>query len=367
MTSKVKAFILVIGALLGAPIMGRAADEKLADEDVLEYYGEHIQERASGIYSERGWVFFLQRVPLEGDGMLAKQRALGKALGNVRRDVFVAVNHLAAKLPLPQGAAYEMMGEWSARLWKIHSAQQVVNLPSKAMLEQEGENDYTYALAIAEDVLRKEAGRVEFAGKAGEIAAAWRGLCDEAAAVKDACAAVKATLARSGIKVGVDLAKKRYVFIGSSECDMVDAASDQEFIRKRRNCTLCAEVDARRKLVQARQMRVNSVDAAQLFGDKSVAQISIGSYYEILAKESLSGVIVLTTAESWNPTTHRYQVAVALAWSERLAAEKKGVAVGERVFREDGGVEAEWTNWAKAQDFARCFGTRTFKDSKGTR
>ena len=358
---------VLVGALLCAPTIVLSADGRLADEDVLEYYGEHIQDLPSGIYAQRGWVFFQQRVPIAGSDLFAEQRALGRALGNVRRDVFVAVNNLAAKIPLPSGPSYVRVGNWARRLNELQRVQSVTNLPSKCVAQTEDGDDYVYSLAVDEAVLRQEAERPEFATKAADVAGAWRALCAEESQKNDARSVVKETLSRSNVKVGIDYAKKRWVFIGSSECDMEEPANDSEFLKKRRECAVRAEMEARRALVKARGEVVSAKDSARMVGVGDAAGISIASYSEILAKESLSGVLVLTTAESWDPSKKRYQVAVAVAWSEKLAAAEKVVDVNRQAFREDGGEDPEWAKWAKTQDFSKLFGTRSFKDSNGVR
>lgn len=367
MISKSLVSVLAVGALSCAPTAGMAAEAPLADEDVRPYYEEHILESPSGIYPQKGWVFFHQRVPLKGDGIFAEHRALGHAMGRVRRDVFTAVCCKAARIPFPRGLSEAAGAEWRAQLQALFGEEaRTVDVPGIGVADRAEDGIYVYALAVRDSAFENEAKKNPYVEKAVDIADAWRKFC-EARRQENAVTAVRAILRESGTKVGIDAERKRYVFIGSCEREMDNPADDRKFLETREECALVAEIRARREMIKARRQVVSARDAARSMADESAAGISIASYYECLANEEMNGTTVLCSSESWDQTTKRYQVAVAVAWSEKLAAADKAPALGTEDFREGGGDDPEWLAWAKLMDFAKVFGTRTFKGTDGVR
>jgi hypothetical protein len=84
----------------------------------------------------------------------------------------------------------------------------------------------------------------------------------------------------------------------------------------------------------------------------------------MLSKMPLLGATVLTQAESWDPGTKQYSVAVAIVWSPKLQACAAKIGTGDFT---SAGKPGKFTklDWVKAQDWRSMIGTRRFTDNKG--
>ena len=84
----------------------------------------------------------------------------------------------------------------------------------------------------------------------------------------------------------------------------------------------------------------------------------------MLSKMPLLGATVLTQAESWDPGTKQYSVAVAIVWSPKLQACAAKIGTGDFTAA---GKPGKFTklDWVKAQDWRSMIGTRRFTDNKG--
>ena len=84
----------------------------------------------------------------------------------------------------------------------------------------------------------------------------------------------------------------------------------------------------------------------------------------MLSKMPLLGATVLTQAESWDPGTKQYSVAVAIVWSPKLQACAAKIGTGDF---SAAGKPGKYTklDWVKAQDWRSMIGTRRFTDNKG--
>lgn len=84
----------------------------------------------------------------------------------------------------------------------------------------------------------------------------------------------------------------------------------------------------------------------------------------MLSKMPLLGATVLTQAESWDPGTKQYSVAVAIVWSPKLQACAAKIGTGDFTAA---GKPGKFTklDWVKAQDWSSMIGTRRFTDNKG--
>lgn len=84
----------------------------------------------------------------------------------------------------------------------------------------------------------------------------------------------------------------------------------------------------------------------------------------MLSKMPLLGATVLTQAESWDPGTKQYSVAVAIVWSSKLQACAAKIGTGDF---SAAGKPGKYTklDWVKAQDWRSMIGTRRFTDNKG--
>ena len=177
---------------------------------------------------------------------------------------------------------------------------------------------------------------------------------------------VRAVLKRSEIKVGVDREKMRYVFIGSCEIKVTDPANDSKFHQKRSNCAKIAELRAKRDLMKARSVKVTLADSTESMSDGDRSIILTKSLCKFIAEDQHTGSTVLCSAESWDDQTGQYQVAVAVAWSEKLEADggRLQVPISDPSFADE---DPEWERWVKSVNIESVFGSRQFKDSRGFR
>ena len=84
----------------------------------------------------------------------------------------------------------------------------------------------------------------------------------------------------------------------------------------------------------------------------------------MLSKMPLLGATVLTQAESWDPGTKQYSVAVAIVWSPKLQACAAKIGTGDFTAAGKPGKFSK-LDWVKAQDWSSMIGTRRFTDNKG--
>lgn len=178
---------------------------------------------------------------------------------------------------------------------------------------------------------------------------------------------VKAILKRSGIKLGVDRDRDRYVFIGTCEKEVADPANNEKFSEVRDDCAKIAELAAKRDLMKARYIKAtlhDSVEAGSVDGKAVVFTKSLCKY---VSEASHTGSTVLCSAESWDDESKVYQVAVAVAWSKKL--EESGTKHLQATMPTGDAVDddPEWERWVKSVNLASVFGSRQFLDSSGAR
>ena len=177
---------------------------------------------------------------------------------------------------------------------------------------------------------------------------------------------VRTRLRENGVKVGIDAASGRYVFVGLCNRVVKNPAANPKFPKIRRECAEVAELTAKRDILCAYRMRVNAKDEVTVAADGDSAQRTTTSVMEILSGEPLSGASVIASAESWDAATGLYQVAVAVAWSKKLvsAAVDAIPPSGPASPDED---QKEWDNWLGTVDLSVALGMRQFVDSHGAR
>ena len=84
----------------------------------------------------------------------------------------------------------------------------------------------------------------------------------------------------------------------------------------------------------------------------------------MLSKMPLLGATVLTQAESWDPGTKQYCVAVAVVWSAKLQSCALKIGTGDFSAAGKPGKFSK-PEWVKAQDWRSMIGTRRFTDNNG--
>lgn len=89
------------------------------------------------------------------------------------------------------------------------------------------------------------------------------------------------------------------------------------------------------------------------------------SSVETLARMPLYGATVIMQTESWDPSTGKYQVAMAYTWSKALERAVRAIVTGEDYKTKPG--KKSVNDWLDDQDLATMVGSRQYLDNKGNR
>ena len=173
---------------------------------------------------------------------------------------------------------------------------------------------------------------------------------------------VRAYLKEQHVPVGFDAKVGRFVFVGFCERKLADLSGD-DFFRIREQMALSAIFSAKRYLVERIEQEVTAEDSVELKSDGDETVQTTKSITDIFARRILHGCTVLDVEESHENGV--YQVAVAVAWSEKLEKAARAALSGEGAKTTPEQDEAEWAAWAERTDFARRIGPAQFTDSHG--
>lgn len=178
----------------------------------------------------------------------------------------------------------------------------------------------------------------------------------------DATDAVRAFLAKNGIQEGYDAERERFVIVddGLRELPKLDAP---DFFKIREQTALVAVFSAKRKLIESLDMKVVVDDSVELKSDGDETVQTTKSVTDIFASRILHGCTVLDVEESHENGV--YQVAVAVAWSEKLEKAARAALSGDGRKTTPEQDDAEWAAWAARTDFAKRIGPAQFTDSHG--
>lgn len=184
-------------------------------------------------------------------------------------------------------------------------------------------------------------------------------VCANAANATDA---VRAFLAKNGIQEGYDAERERFVIVDDAlrEVPSLDAP---DFFKIREQAALAAVFSAKRELIESIDMKVTAEDSVELRSDGDETVQTTKSITDIFARRILHGCTVLDVEESHEDGV--YQVAVAVAWSEKLEQAACAALAGNGPKTTPEQDEAEWSAWAERTDFARRIGPAQFTDSHG--
>lgn len=174
--------------------------------------------------------------------------------------------------------------------------------------------------------------------------------------------AVRAFLAKNGIQEGYDAERGRFVIVDDALRE-IPSVDDPNFFQIREQAALAAVFSAKRELIEAIDMKIASTDSVELKSDGDATDRTTKSITDIFAKRVLHGCTVLDVEESHEDGV--YQVAVAVAWSEKLEKAACEALSGKGVKTTPEQDEAEWAAWAERTDFARRIGPAQFTDSHG--
>lgn len=173
--------LLMAGALLGAPAIAEDIKGAAHPFDVLGYYMENIHARPSGVYTESGWVFFHQRIPITGDSVLAETKCMRKALGAVRRDVFRVIDEGIPTSNVSVQDAYVQMRDLAAKLGSpgTRVVRSVNSLPSRILCQRVDNDMYVYDMAVKAVDLKAESLKGRFEDRPSTIEAQWKNVVNE--------------------------------------------------------------------------------------------------------------------------------------------------------------------------------------------
>ena len=146
----------------------------------------------------------------------------------------------------------------------------------------------------------------------------------------------------------------------------VDESYDAKAIAAAKNIDAAAakaQTDALKAKVAelATEYKKLEAEAAKLPAEPSLETETTAS---LLSKMPLLGASVLTQAESWDPETKQYCVAVAIVWSPKLQERAFKMGIGDFSALSKPGKFTK-LEWVKAQDWSSMIGTRQFTDNKG--
>ena len=178
MISNLHISILVIGALLGAPITVGAADSAPEIGDLLEYYRQNVHERESGVYELDGWYFFHQRVPMKGDAMFGQMKAMRSALANVNKDLFATLSKMEESVPVTADPALSgvkgLVKEFGTKKSRVNRS--IESLHARVLCQDAENDDYVYDMAVRISDLKAEAGKGKFEERSSTIEQHWRNI-----------------------------------------------------------------------------------------------------------------------------------------------------------------------------------------------
>jgi hypothetical protein len=178
----------------------------------------------------------------------------------------------------------------------------------------------------------------------------------------DATDAVRAWLSKHDIKEGYDAKRERFVFVDDCQRELA-SLEGSDFFRTREQMSLAAIFSAKRELIEFIESGVSVVDSVELRSDGDETVQTTKSIVDIFSKRILHGCTVLDVEESHEDGV--YQVAVAVAWSEKLEQAACAALAGNGPKTTPEQDEAEWSAWAERTDFARRIGPAQFTDSHG--
>ena len=188
-------FTFVVCAVIAAQTMCAFAESADADA-VIDLYESSIRPKASGTYSEDGWVFFHKRIPLgENTGMFQELKAERKAISAVTRDVFAWIDERLGNPPAITDALDSRLsglnrdfGTASTRVTRS-----LDGIPSRLLNQYADEDgDFVYTLVFRESDLLAEAKKGPFENRREVIRGQWARVVKEQLTGANRMAFVKA-------------------------------------------------------------------------------------------------------------------------------------------------------------------------------
>ena len=194
-------------------------------------------------------------------------------------------------------------------------------------------------------------------------------LCFSVASVfaESAKSIVKRDLASIGVSVGFDRDRNRHVAIGVAESDVAGSTLPAHLLSVREGLY-------KRALFRAKQSVLEEVAADMTADDGISDRFNADESSEMVSRSAMlmqagglyCGFLPLASAESLEKG--RYQVAIAVGWSEKSERDAQRSLSSNALVPEDEELPSPaWKEWASDKDFAFIVGGWPFVDSAGIR
>lgn len=174
-------------------------------------------------------------------------------------------------------------------------------------------------------------------------------------------AIVEDGLTKAGIQLVGDSDEKGRVFVGCHEGEV-----DRSLVMaNRESFFLQAVLKAKHDLMRERYVKLSASHSVERQDDGEKRMVLTKSMCKCLSEIQMHGSVVIDSAESYDEEHGVYEVAVAVAWSEKLEAEglkaaNRGLPKGTVVE-----IDPEWEKELRKKDLSRLFGSRAFVDGAG--
>lgn len=177
---------------------------------------------------------------------------------------------------------------------------------------------------------------------------------------------LKERLLNAGLRVGYDKTSQRFVEIGSAEMIVKDPSSALLINKIRNDLGHTAELNAKRDLMLKLSLEASGRDTVSTSLENGQSTQELMAVMRSFAKAKFYGCKIISSAESWDAATGKYQVSVAVGWSAKSAA-RATIALSEKNI--DGESLAVndpcLTAWLESNDLSTMVGSRSFKGEDG--
>jgi len=183
---------------------------------------------------------------------------------------------------------------------------------------------------------------------------------------QDAVACLKERVENSGLRIGYDKGAKRFVEIGVAEAVARDPSGEVLVDKLRNDLGNVAILNAKRNLMHKLTLEASGSDNVISVVDDEQFSLELKSVMRMFSQSKLMGCKVISSAESWDAAAGKYQVAVALGWSEKSAAlMPRAISLDDVDVTKNDPDDLEWKRWVGSNDLRTMIGSRSFRDSNG--
>lgn len=182
----------------------------------------------------------------------------------------------------------------------------------------------------------------------------------------DAQALLKERILNAGLRIGFDKKNQRFVEIGSAETTVKDPASSMLIDKIRTDLGHVAVLTAKRDLMFKLSLEASGHDSVSTSLEDGHSAQELMSVMRLFADAKLYGCKVISSAESWDAATGKYQVSVAVGWSAKSSG-RAALAFSEKNI-DTANLDAEDSSWKtllEANDLSTMVGNRYFQGEDG--